>query len=401
MTVLAIAIVPRLLSSLLYVAGLVLLASGTTAAASFLYRVRVRHQLPEGASLILGLGVVALTLNTRSLLVGFVQEGALAPTIGEATINVIVFLGAAVASYGGRSIGDRFAQSDRLTWGTLAGDFSPIVRAAGRHIAVTLPEEIDDIEGYEPVDPETKAALAERTLDFPRGLTVAELEAQLLARLKEKYDVGYVDVELTEDGRVTYLGVATRPAGIGPTLPPNAAAVAIRADPPFSATAGDVIQLWEIGETGPSQLGTAELRARVGQVATVITDRDVARAIDPETSYRLLTLAADSHPDREFAAMLRRAEETMRALTVGSDSPLVGISVAALAVTVLGIRKPGAEIETVPNRSRTIGAGDELFVIGRPETFRKLEAFGDVETVGDSGSKAAENVTRRWKRPTN
>lgn len=401
MTIPAAAVIPRLLDSLLHVAGLVLLAGGTTAVAAFLYRVRVRHRLPEGATLILGLGMVALYLNTRSLFVGFVQGGATAPTVGEATVNVLVFVGAAVASYGGLSIGDRVAQSDRLSWGRFEGGLSPIVRAAGRHISVTLPAEIDDIEGYDPVDAETKTALAERTLDFPRGLTVDELEAQLLARLKQKYDVGYVDVDLTADGSVAYLGVGKRPAGIGPTLPPNAAAVAVRADPPFSATAGDVVQIWHADETGAKQVGTGELRGSVDRIATVTTDREVAEAIDPDRSYRLLTLAADSHPDREFAAMLRRADETIRILTVGSASPFVGSSVAALSVTIIGIRGPGGEIETIPNRTRRIGSGDELFAIGRPETFRKLEALGGVESVGGPEPDLAKGLNRRWDRSRN
>ncbi|MDZ7849751.1 MAG: TrkA C-terminal domain-containing protein [Halodesulfurarchaeum sp.] len=401
MTTPALAVIPQLLESLLHVAGLVLLAGGTTAVAAFLYRVRVRHKLPEGATLILGLGVVALYLNTRSLFVGFVQGGATPPTVSEATVNVLVFLGAAIASYGGHRLGDQLAQSDRLSWGVLASDLSPIVRAAGRHIAVTLPETIADIEGYDPVDPETKAALEGRTLDFPRGLTVGELEAQLLARLKEKYDVGYVDVDLTADGTVAYLGVAKRPAGIGPTLPPNAAAVAVRADPPFSATAGDVVQVWDVTETGVSKLGTGELRASLGSIATVITDPEVAAVIDPERTYRLLTLAADSHPDREFAAMLRRADETMRVFVVDSDSPLVGISVAALSVTVLGIRRPDGEVETIPNRTRTIGAGDELFAIGRPEPLRKLESAAGIEPVGGSDLEAVKQFPPRWDRVEN
>ncbi|AOW81100.1 potassium transporter TrkA [Halodesulfurarchaeum formicicum] len=371
------------------------MAGGTTAIAAFAYRIRVRHALPEGVTLILGLGVVALYLNTRTLFAQFVQGGAASPTVGEATLNVLVFAIAALASYGGNTLGDRLARSDRLSLSWLQRDLSPIVRAAGRHISVTLPAEIRDIEGYDPVEAATKESLVGRTLDFPRGLTVAELRTQLQARLKEKFDVGYVDLELSAAGEIQYLGVARRPAGIGPTLPPNAAAVAVRADPPFSATAGDIVQLWAVEDT-PRKLGTGELRARVGSIATITTDRAVATAIDPEAEYRLLTLEADSRPDREFAAMLRRADETMRLLSITDSSPLVGQSVAAIDGTVLGIRTAGESVETIPNRSRVIQAGDELFVIGRPEILRKLDGTDGVHAVETESATESRSGGRPW-----
>ncbi|MDR5656280.1 TrkA C-terminal domain-containing protein [Halodesulfurarchaeum sp. HSR-GB] len=386
----------RLLESVVHVIGLVLLAGGTTAIAAFAYRIRVRHALPEGVTLILGLGVVALYLNTRTLFAQFVQGGAASPTVGEATLNVLVFAIAALASYGGNTLGDRLARSDRLSLSWLQRDLSPIVRAAGRHISVTLPAEIRDIEGYDPVEAGTKESLEGRTLDFPRGLTVEELRTQLQARLKEKFDVGYVDLELSSTGEIQYLGVAKRPAGIGPTLPPNAAAVAVRADPPFSATAGDIVQLWAVEDGEPRKLGTGELRARIGSIATITTDRAVATVIDPETEYRLLTLAADSRPDREFAAMLRRADETMRLLSVTDSSPLVGQSVAAIDSTVLGIRTAGGSVETIPNRRRLIQPEDELFVIGRPEALRKLEAIDGVQAVQDETVTGLDSMGRPW-----
>ena len=368
------------LGAVLHVLGLLALAGATTALAGFLYRVRVRRPLPDGATLILGLGVVALYLNTRSLFVQFVQGGVTAPTVGEALLNLGVFAATVVISLGGRRAGDRLGQSDRLSWGWLARDLSPIVRAGGRHISVTLPEEIADLDGYEPVPAETKAALAGRTLDFPRGLTVAELESQLEARLAEQFEVGFSDVELAPDGTVSYLGLAARPVGLGHTLSPGEVAVALRADPPFSGTAGDTVQLWTTGED-PTRLGTAEFRARAGDVVTVAADRELAAAIDPAATYRLVTLPAGPRADREFAAMVRRQAETMRTLTVTADSPLVGSSVAALAVTILAIRDPAGEVTPIPDRTRLLSAGDVLSVLGRPETLRQLEATPGTESV--------------------
>jgi uncharacterized protein with PhoU and TrkA domain len=270
------------------------------------------------------------------------------------------------------------------------------VRAAGRHITVTLPEDVQDIDGYEPVTPETKTALAGRTMDFPPGLTVDELEAEVSTRLKEKFEVGHIDLDLAADGSVTYLAVARRPVGIGHTLPPGEAAVALRADPPFSATAGDTVQIWRRTESGAEKLGTAELRASVGDVVTVSGAPDLANAIDPEAEYRLVTLPSGHRPDREFAAMLGRREETMRILSLSEESPLLGSSVAALAVSTLAIRGQDGTVEPIPGRDRLLEAGDVLYVVGRPEPLRKLEATAGVAQVSD---RDLDSVTRPVQPP--
>ena len=366
--------------TVLHVLGLLALAGLTTAIAAFLYRVRVRRPLPDGATLILGLGSVALYLNTRSLFVQFVQGGVTAPTVGEALLNLGVFAATVVVSLGGRRAGDRLGRSDRLSWGWFSRDLSPIVRAGGRHISVTLPQDIADLDGYEPVPAETKTALAGRTLDFPRGLTVEELESQLTARLTEKFEVGFVDVDLDSDGSVAYLGLAARPVGLGHTLSAGEAAVALRADPPFSGTAGDTVQIWTAGEA-PTRVGTAEFRARAEDVVTVAADRELAAAIDPQTAYRLVTLPAGPRADREFAAMVRRQAETMRTFVVTADSPLVGSSVGALAVTTLAIRDREGEVTPIPDRNVALSAGDVLYLLGRPETLRQLEGTSGIESI--------------------
>jgi hypothetical protein len=386
-----------LVEILVRIVGVALLAGVATTIATFVYRVRVRNKLPEGATLILGLGIVAIYLNTRSIFIQFIGESNSLPTVGEATINVTIFIVAGIASYGGHYAGDKIAMSDRLSLAWLQPDFSPIVRAAGRFITVTLPEEIDDIEGYDPVGDETKEVLQDRALDFPRGLTVSELQSQLSLRLKEEYDIGYVDIELATDGTVDYLAVGRRAAGIGPTLPPNTAAVAVDADPPFSATPGDTVQLWYRDDDGEKRLGAAELRASVGSVATVVTDEAIATQVDPATTYRLMTLSADSNPEREFAAMLRRGDETMSILAVRGDGPLVGAAIGSLDVTVIAVQSPGGTVETIPKRDRVIQDGDDLFAIGRPDTLRKLESSAGVQVVeaGDELLEAAVSP-RNW-----
>ena len=121
-----------------------------------------------------------------------------------------------------------------------------MVSTVGRVIRVAIPEKIGTIDGHDPVTDETKARLAGEEFVFPRGLTVNELRERIITRLREDYHVGYVDLELNEEGAITYLALGRRVAGIGPTLPPNRVAIALTANPPPAASPGDVVQLWEL-----------------------------------------------------------------------------------------------------------------------------------------------------------
>lgn len=371
-----------LVEATLRIIGLSLLAATVTALVAFVFRARVRTTLPEGATVIIGLGVVAIYLNTRLVFVQFVGEGEDLLTTAEAMLNIAVFISAGVASYGGRHLGTKAGASDRIGWARLQPDFSPIVRATGRFITVTLPEEIEDIDGYDPVAEKIKTALAGKTLDFPRGLTLAELRTQLMVRLTEEHDIGYVDVDIADDATVEYLAVGQRVAGLGPTLPPKSAAVALRSDPPFSATPGDSVQLWRLDGEGKSErIGAGELRATVENIVTVATDEAVAERVDPTENYRLMTLPTDPHADREFAAMLRHGEETMSVVEITADSPLVATTLGSLAVTVIAVRTPDGEVETLPKRDREIQPGDCLFALGSPDALRKLESTSGTKLV--------------------
>ncbi len=357
------------------IGGLSLLAGAVTALASFVFRARARVALPEGAALILGLGAVAIYLNTRLIFVQFVGDTGDPLNTSEALVNVSVFVAAGVACYGGRYVGDKAGTSNRIDWDWLQPNLSPIVRATGLSITVALPDDVADIDGYDEVPPETKNKMAGRTLHFTRGITLSELESGVVARLKEEHDIGYVDIDIAVDGTVEYLAVGQRASGIGPTLPPDHAAVAVRADPPFSATSGDTVQLWRTGSNAAEErLGAAELRASAGSVVTLSVDDTIATSIDPTDTHRLMTLSGESYPDREFAAMLRRGDETMSVFEFTADSPFVGHSVKAIDATVIAVRDSDGTVDTIPKRDRRIQAGDCLYAIGQPDALRQIES---------------------------
>ena len=346
-------------------------------AAALSYRWYFRDEIPEGVTALLGVAVVALYLNTTSL--GAIAAGD-SPALLEPErvfFNVVALGVAAFTAPGGRYVGDRLAVDVFALSGArqLEGELSGIVRAVGRFTSVTLPpaEAIDDMDTYDPVSPEKKAEMAEKTLLFARKLSAEELRERLVSRVKSDYGVAYVDVDVTDDGEVGYFAVGSRAAGLGPTLAPGSAAVSVAADPPNNATAGDTVQVWRT-EPEPERVATGELRGVAGDAATVALDESDAAALVEEESYRLVTLPAEPQADREFASLLRNADETMAAITVAAGSALEGSTVGDVPVVVAAVRPEDGSVQPIPTGEYTFAAGDLVYLVGRPDALRQFEA---------------------------
>ena len=368
-------------------------AALATGSASLTYRWYFRTEIPEGVSGLIGVSVVALYLNTTSL--GSVAVGdnpaLLAP---ESVFFNLVALGVAVVlSPVGRYAGDRLAVDVFALSGArqFDGELSGVLRTVGRFTAVTLPsaDGIADMETYDPVSPEQKAELADTTLLFSRKLSPEALRDRLVARVKEEYGVGYVDVDLDADGTVEYFAVGSRAAGLGPTLAPGSAAVAVTADPPNNATAGDTVQLWRDGPE-PERVATGELRGVADDAVTVALDESDAERLSEEGGYRLVTLPAEPQADREFASLLRNADETMASITVEAGSDLEGSTVGEVDTVVAAVRPADGPVQPIPRRAYAFAAGDLVYLVGRPDAIRRFEAASAGVTDGDGGNDAGD-----------
>ena len=359
------------------VIGMVLLAAALAAAAAAVYRWYGGTRIQEGLAALIGLSAVAVYLNTTAALGRVIAPGGGAGLfdLETALINMATFLLAGVATLVGRSIGDRLAVEASVLTGRreLEVEVSRLVTSVGRAIAVSVPEEIEDIDGYDPVPEETKDALAGKTLLFPRRLTIADLEERFRSRLADDYGVGHVDVEFADDGEVEYLAIGSRAAGLGPTLAPGTAAVAVRADPAYAASSGDVVELWRT-DPEPERVATGELRGAAGDVVTVALDEADARELPADDPYRLVTRAAALEADREFAGVLRAADETRGAVTVEAGSELVGTPLEAADVAVVAVQPVDGALEAVPPRDRPFEPGEVVYAVGRPEALRRLES---------------------------
>ena len=352
--------------------GYAALAGATGAISAFVYRWYVADELPEGIAILFGVSTVALWLNTQGALgAAIIGESPLLDPV-TAIFTVVAFVLAGIAADIGRRFGDHLGRE----YGTITGtrdiqDVGRIVRSAGRVTSVTLPASIEDIDGYDPVAPDVKAELSGATMLFPGGVTREALRERLSARLRRDYRLEHVDVDVSEDGAVEYLAVGARVAGLGPTLPPGTVAVAIRADPAFSASPGDRVEVWRRGDGGPERVCRAELRASVEDVVTLAVDESDAGSLAPIEQYRLLTLPEASGADREFAALLRGADETVTAIDIADGDDLEGTTVASLEATVLAVTGPdGTTIRPEPDRR--LRSGERVLLLAHPEALRRL-----------------------------
>ena len=384
--------------NLVVFAGLSALAAGGLTIA---YRWYFNSLVPEGIAILAGVAAVALVVNTASLgaVVGQGSVDLFRP--GVVFFNVVALGVSTVMAPVGRRLGDEVGSGlfSLIGVGELDAEMSTVVRSVGRVTSVGLPTDIEDMESYDPVTEETKAELAGKTLVFPRRLTVEDLRSRLVARLKEDYGVGYVDVDLTADGTVDYLAVGSRAAGIGPTIAPGTVAVAVHADPPNNAASGDQVQVWSTGDADepPERLTSAEIRGVAGDTVTLAVDEADASLLSPTDAYRLLLLPAEPQVDREFATLLRSVDEAMGTVTVGADSTLVGETAASVSASVLAVRPAGGSLLALPESTREFAGDDTIYVLGRPDVIRQLEAWAstpapDADAELDDGAELDDDA---------
>lgn len=373
--------------------GLAVLAGTLAGVVALTYRWLTRERVPLELALLAGLAGVAVYLNTTTVL-GRVIEGE-TDTVEAALFNAGAFLLGGVGAFAGHRLGDTFGH-DVLNDGGHEGvdeDVSRLVRTVGRVTVVDLPNDVQDVVGYDSVAEGTREAIAGSQFVFPRNLTVDELDSRIRSRLKTDFGVGTVDLELADDGTVEHLAVGSHAAGIGPTLPPATNAVALRADPAFAASTGDVVQVWE---TDPMRrVFTGELRGVAGDVVTVAINSADTPKVDPTRTYRLVTLPVDDRPAREFASLLRAADESYTSVTVEAGSPLHGMPVGALDLAIVGIEPEDGEPVALPSREYVLSPGETVLVIGVPAALRKLERAAkplDPSVVPETGTTPGDRT---------
>jgi hypothetical protein len=362
------------------IAGLAAAAALATAVVALIYRWYVREPVPSNVARLLGLTAVAAILNTTTAF-GQVLGGAEGPlSLSAVVFNTTAFLAGALAAPLGRLLGDRTAAALAVAAGAVEVDaeVGRLVQAVGGLSVVELPESsrsIGDVDGYEPVARETKRALAGRTFLFPRRLRVGDLQERLSARLRTDYEVGYVDVELEPDGTVTYLALGRHPVGLGHSLPPETAAVAVRADPPNGAGPGDVVRVWRDPPEGdPERVCLAEVRGVAEDTVTLAVGESIASTL-AGGRYRLVTLPYTRSAERSFLGLLAGSDTTLSTATVerAADDD-------TLPATVLAVETDDTVRLATPQETFPVGA--TLYLLGTPEAIRRSKERVTAEESG-------------------
>lgn len=86
-----------------------------------------------------------------------------------------------------------------------------------------------------------------------------------------------------------------------------------------------------------------------------------------------MTLPSRERPEREFAALLRAAHETMESVTIEEGAPLTGLPVGALRPAVVALRQNNS-LTTLPPPQRALRAGETVYVVGRQDELRRVRA---------------------------
>lgn len=336
------------------------------------YRWTTTRSPPAGVAVLVGLSTVGGYLTYAALGAGSLLPGvALAHQLSAGYLVATFLIAGTVAAASGR-LGDRIAcEVIDLPRIDAIGAAAATVRSARLAVDVTLPETIEDAEGYRPIGSTVRRELAGATVRLPHGLSAPRRRERIERHIEREYDVGYADVTIADDGTVERVLVGRQSSGLGSMLPPKTVAMAIRADSAPDASLGDPV---EIRSTDGRRrlVATGTLRSTTGSIATVIVDVDRSGDLSPDERYRLVTHPDEPTDGHEFASALRTADETITTLTVESGGPLDGEFVGWLPGRVLVVDRVD-ELLPLPEDSETLRAGDELWVLAPPE---------DLTTVG-------------------
>ncbi|QSX00937.1 hypothetical protein [Haloterrigena alkaliphila] len=377
-------------TALLSILGYGLLAGAGALAVAFGYRALTVRKLPAGPAVLVG-----LALPTGWLTIGAVRQGTVVAESPLLHYTSSVFLlgvvaAGTLAAAGGHRLGDHLACGvfdvrplER------SGPVADLVRSAGLAVAVTLPDTIDDADGYPTVDAARKRELAGRRFLFPSDLSVSELQARLEARIESDFDVGYVCAELDEDGSAVGVAVGDRQVGVSPTLGPDQVAVAIAADPPSRASTGDPVEIWTTGDGQNGFVATGTLRASAGSATTLLVDADDATAFEAGRRYRLTTRPETPSDGHALVSAIRAADETVTVRTVDEGGPLENEFAGWVPGRVLAIER-GDEIISLPADREPLEAGNMVYAFGTPV---ELEAPSSVLEESVNSDIAPEAVS--------
>ena len=360
-----------------------------------------------------GFGVMVLALAIAGANGGLMalSDPAL---IGSGERFVVAIIVVLMLSLYAHSEGDKLGASvprrlslRELTERTLNTDVVELVGGRGQ-VRVTVSGDVGDMEGYPALPADLRASIRNGEWTFPVDVPLVELETRVADRLRSEFDLADASVRLDENARAT-VNAAPPIGALSKRVPAGKRAVSVNALLPTGLAAGDDVDVVADGRTVSGTVLSAKTNG--ARAETVATDGGVdAAASPPVTPVTPTTTGGDgrvtlavSRPDatallgvssvdrlvvnshgvrREFEliSLLRQSGQRFRKLTVCDGGALDGVTLGEVAVrdtydvAVLALRHEGSW-QVTPRGSQSVGAGDDLFVVGRPDA---LTAFAEV-----------------------
>jgi hypothetical protein len=290
-----------------------------------------------------------------------------------------------------------------------------------RQARVRVVGSVADIEGYPPLPAPLRESIAGTEHTFPADRSLAELETDLAAKLREEHDLEEVSVAVDEAARAT-VAAAPPTSGVSRRVARGDRAVSLSALLPTGVAPGDEVSVLAgeeavegtvlsvaappdegqrpaDGNGDGAQDGGPEPAADGGAAGTetpaspepsvcpggegrvtVSVPRTAAPTLLGADRGAVLVTSRGTRREFELVALLRRAGGQIRRLSVGAESPIAAERLGGLGlredygVAVLAVRH-GGEWAFAPRGETELAAGDELFAVGARDA---LDRFAEV-----------------------
>lgn len=389
-------------------------------AMGFLFKYVTGISIPSFGVLVLAVALAGVNGGLLAIIDPAIQSSADAVTLTTALLVVMML---ALYAHGkGDALGARLPRRVSLKSLQTARLSRDVIEFAGgrEEVTVRVVGAVEDLPGYPPLPEDLRAEIAGTQLRLPADLPVGELESRVESSLIADHDLADAAVSLDRRGRAT-VRAAAPVASVSRRVPAGKRAVSVETLLPTGLAHHDEVRLLADGEpitgtvvsartdgdrrdtpagggegTEPTAAGTSAGDTTASGATTmggppssrravtsggrgrltIATDRTAVESALAADDVRTVATARGEGREYELLSVIRRSGGTIARLAIGDASPRVGATVERLerddpgGVVVLAVRR-GDDWQFDVDRTTTLAAGDELFLLGDRTTLAR------------------------------